>query len=164
MKRLAGLVLVGALAGAPAVAQDAQRGIALYNEGKYAEAEAALKAAPTTAETKAYLAATLERLDRHAEAEAQAKAALATDPVQPVAVQALGAALVNEKKLDEAITRMSAALAAKPNLAYAYYWRGQAYQRTKQVARMVDDYRHFLKLAPDAPEAPAVKVLLGGVR
>jgi tetratricopeptide (TPR) repeat protein len=164
MKRLAGLVLVGALAGAPAMAQDAQRGIALYNEGKYAEAEAALRKAPKTAESHAYLAATLERLDRHAEAEAEAKAALAADPVQPVAVRALGEALVKEKKLDEAVTRMSAALTAKPDLAYAYYWRGQAYQRTKQIARMADDYRRFLRLAPDAPEAPAVKVLLGGVR
>jgi tetratricopeptide (TPR) repeat protein len=164
MKRLAGLVLAGALVGAPAVAQDAQRGIALYNEGKLAEAEAALRAAPSTAETHAYLAATLERLGRHAEAEAEAKAALAADPVQPVAVRALGEALVKEEKLDEAVTRMSAALAAKPDLAYAYYWRGQAYQRSKQIARMMDDYRRFLRLAPDAPEAPAVKALLGGLR
>jgi tetratricopeptide (TPR) repeat protein len=164
MKRLAWLVVMGALAGAPAVAQDAQRGIALFNQGKYAQAEPVLRAAAQTPETHGYLAATLERLDRHAEAEAEAKAALAADPAQAVAVRALGEALVKEKKLDEAIARMSAALAAKPDLAYAYYWRGQAYQRNKQIARMVEDYQHFLKLAPDAPEAPAVKVLLSGLR
>ena len=164
MKRLAGLVVVGALAGAPAVAQDAQRGIALYNEGKYAEAEAALRTSAQAPEARAYLAATLERLGRHGEAEAEAKAALAVDPIQAVAVRALGEALVKQEKLDEAIARMSAALGAKPDLAYAYYWRGQAYQRNKQIARMVEDYQHFLKLAPDAPEAPALKVLLAGLR
>jgi regulator of sirC expression with transglutaminase-like and TPR domain len=47
---------------------------------------------------------------------------------------------------------------------YAYYWRGQAYQRRKQIARMIEDYQAFLKLAPDAPEAPALRVLLESLR
>jgi hypothetical protein len=29
---------------------------------------------------------------------------------------------------------------------------------------MVEDYQAFLKLAPQAPEAPALKVLLAGLR
>ena len=29
---------------------------------------------------------------------------------------------------------------------------------------MVEDYEAFLKLAPDAPEAPAVRVLLGSLQ
>ena len=53
---------------------------------------------------------------------------------------------------------------AQADLAYAYHWRGQAYQLKKQVARMVEDYQSFLKLAPEAPEAPAIKVLLAGLR
>ena len=80
-----------------------------------------------------------------------------------MAVRALGEALVMQEKLEEAVTRMTAALAAKNDLAYAYYWRGQAYQRNKQVARMVDDYQAFLRLQPEAPEAPALKVLLGSL-
>ena len=55
-------------------------------------------------------------------------------------------------------------LAAKNDLAYAFYWRGQAYHRRKQIARMVDDYQAFLTLQPEAPEAPALKVLLGSLR
>jgi len=43
-------------------------------------------------------------------------------------------------------------------------WRGQAYHRTKQIARMVDDYQAFLTLQPEAPEAPALKVLLASLR
>jgi hypothetical protein len=49
-------------------------------------------------------------------------------------------------------------------MAYAYYWRGQAYHRTKQIARMVDDFQAFLTLQPEAPEAPALKVLLASLR
>ena len=163
MKKLAFLVAAAAAVGAPATAQDVGQGIALYNEGRFAEAEPVLRAAEGT-EARAYLAATLERLARHGEAEAEAKAALETDPVHPVAVAALGESLVMENKLDEAITRMSTALESRADIAYAYYWRGQAYQRNKQVARMAEDYQNFLKLRPDAPEAPALKVLLAGLR
>ena len=162
MKRLGWLVAIAVAASAPALAQDVQQGIALYNQGKFAEAEPVLRAATGT-EASAYLAATLVRVGRYAEAEAQANAALAADPVHPVAVAALGEALVLQEKLDDAVARLSAALAAKPDLAYAYYWRGQAYQRNKQIARMVEDYQNFLKLRPDAPEAPAIKVLLSGL-
>lgn len=163
MKRtfiLSGLVV---LAAGGLVAQGLDRGIALYQEGKYAEAEPVLRAA-SGLEAKAYLAATLARLKKNAEAEAEAKAVLAQDAVQPTAIAALGESLVAQQKLDEAVDRLSAALKAQPNLAYAYYWRGQAYQSKKLIARMVEDYQSFLKLAPDAPEAAAVKVLLAGLR
>jgi len=163
MKRalmLSGLVV---LAAGSLGAQGLDQGIALYKEGKYAEAEPVLRAA-SGLEAKAYLAATLARLKKHAEAEAQAKAVLAENAVQPVAVAALGESLVGQGKLDEAVDRLSAALRARADLAYAYYWRGQAYQSKKQIARMVDDYQSFLKLAPDSPEAPGVKVLLGSLR
>jgi tetratricopeptide (TPR) repeat protein len=163
MKRalmLSGLVV---LAAGSLGAQGLDQGVALYKEGKYAEAEPVLRAA-SGLEAKAYLAATLARLKKHAEAEAQAKAVLAEDAVQPVAVAALGESLVGQGKLDEAVDRLSAALRARADLAYAYYWRGQAYQSKKQIARMVDDYQSFLKLAPDSPEAPGVKVLLGSLR
>jgi tetratricopeptide (TPR) repeat protein len=164
MNRLAWLLSVLTIAGGSAVAQDVKQGLALFNEGHYAEAEPVFRAALEATEAQTYLAATLVRLGRYAEGETEAKVALEAAPLQPVAVAALGEALVKQEKLDEAIARMSAALAAKNDLAYAYYWRGQAYQRNKQVARMADDYQAFLKLKPEAPEAPALKVLLGSLR
>lgn len=164
MKRFAWLVGAVALAGGAVQAQDAAQGVALYNEARYAEAEPVLRAAAAAPEARAYLAATLVRLGRHVEAEAEAKAVLEVDAVHPVAVAALGESLVTQDKLEEAIARMTAALAVKNDLAYAYYWRGQAYHRTKQIARMVDDYQAFLTLQPEAPEAPALKVLLGSLR
>lgn len=164
MKRLAWLVAVAAVAGGTASAQDLSRGVALYNQGNFAAAEPVFRAAVPAIEARAWLAATLVRLKRYADAEAQAATVLATNPVHPRAVAALGEALVMQEKLDPAIARMTAALTANKELAYAYYWRGQAYHRTKQVARMVDDYRAFLRLEPEAPEAPALKVLLASLQ
>ncbi len=163
MKRALVLSFLFALAAGGLGAQGLDQGIALYKGGKYAEAEPVLRAA-SGVEAKAYLAATLARLKKNEEAEAQAKAVLAENATDPVAVGALGESLVGQQKLDEAIDRLSAALKARADLAYAYYWRGQAYQLKKQVARMVEDYQSFVKLAPDAPEAPAIKVLLAGLR
>jgi tetratricopeptide (TPR) repeat protein len=163
--RRAGFVAALMVAGAVAGAQDVAQGLALYNEGRYAEAEPVFRAAAATdPDARAWLAATLVRLGRNAEAETEARAVLEANPVDPVAVRALGEALVKLEKLDEAVARMSAALAANKDLAYAYYWRGQAYQRQKHVARMVDDYQAFLTLEPEAPEAPALKALLGSLR
>jgi len=71
---------------------------------------------------------------------------------------------VAEGKLDEAIQRLTTVIQADPRLPYAHYWRGQAYQRKTQIARMVDDYQAFLRLAPDAPEAPALKALLASLQ
>lgn len=166
----AGLVaatLAVTLGGGGLGAQDASEGVALFHQGRFAEAEPVLRRAAQPAETleaRAYLAATLVRLERPAEAEVEARAVLEAEPAQPVAVAALGEALVMQEKLEEAISRMSTALESKNDLAYAYYWRGQAHHRTKQVARMVDDYQAFLALKPEAPEAPALKVLLASLR
>jgi tetratricopeptide (TPR) repeat protein len=159
------MLLAGAwLGGAAAVgADDLQAGIALYQQGKYAEAAAQLANAPG-AEAKAYLAASLAKQKKYGEAEAAAKAAVADRPTDELAVAALGESLVGQKKYDEAIDRMGAAIKARADLAHAYYWRGQAYYSKKQPDRMVSDFETFLKLAPKAPEANSVKQLLAGLR
>ena len=116
-------------------------------------------AAPETAE-KAALAQRLVKEKKHAEAEGAAKEALAACATHEAAVAALGESLVGQKKHDEAIERMTSVLKAKADLAYAYYWRGQAHYSKKQIDRMVGDFEMFVKLAPNAPEAAAVKQLL----
>ena len=165
MKRLAWvLAAAAALAGGTAEAQDLQRGIALYNQGNFTAAEPVFRGAIPNLEARAWLAATLVRLKRYAEVPAQADPVLAANPVHPRAVAALGESLVMQEQLDPAIARMSQALGKKNDLAYAYYWRGQAYQRQKQVARMVNDYEAFLRLAPDAPEAPALRAVVDSLK
>ena len=140
----------------------AEQGVALYKQGRYADAERTLAPVPGV-RARAYLAASRVRLQRYAGAEAPALEALQTNPADPVASAALGEALVSQGKLDEAIQRLTAVIQANPGLPYAHYWRGQAYHRRRQIARMADDYQAFLRLAPDAPEAAAVRALLGSL-
>jgi tetratricopeptide (TPR) repeat protein len=144
-------------------ANDLQTGIALYQQGRYAEAEAALRSVPG-AEASAYLAASLAKQKKFGEAEAPAKAALGENPGHDVAAAAIGESLVGQNKLDEAVDRLSAVIKANGGVAYAYYWRGKAYNGKKQQARAIDDFETFLKLAPKAPEAPAVQQLLAALK
>jgi tetratricopeptide (TPR) repeat protein len=149
---------------APAPAPDSlEAGIRFFEQGKFAEAEGALRGA-SGPEASAYLAGSLARQKKYGEAEGPAKAALEANPTHPVAVAALGEALVGLKKHDEAVARLSAAIKAKGDLAYAFYWRGQAYYGKKQHDRMVEDFEAFLRLAPKAPEAPTVQQLLSTFR
>ena len=144
-------------------AGDLQQGMALYQQGKYAEAETAL-AGVAGPEASAYRAASMAKLKKHAAAEPEAKAAVDALPTNEVAVAALGESLVGLKKYDEAATRLSAAIAKKEDIAYAHYWLGHAYYNKKQTDRMILHFDRFLKLAPKAPEAVSVQQLLAGLR
>jgi tetratricopeptide (TPR) repeat protein len=113
---------------------------------------------------KAASAQALARQKKFVEAEAPARESLAACATQPVGIAALGESLVGQKKYDDAIARLSAAVATKPDLAFAYLWRGYAYYYKKQPDRMVGDFETFVKLAPTAPETAAVKQMLAGLK
>jgi tetratricopeptide (TPR) repeat protein len=134
-------------------------GIELYQQGKFPEAEAVLRRA-SGPEASAYLAGSLAKQRKYADAEAPAKAALEANGTHEIAVAALGASLVGQGKFDETVGRLSAALAARADLAYAYYWRAQAFQQQRKADRMVADYEAFLRLAPKASEAATVQQFL----
>lgn len=157
---LVGAVLcAGALGAAAGQLED---GIDLFNQGKYAEAEAALRGAEGP-QAGAYLAAALAKQKKYGDAEGPARAALEADPGNDVAAGALGEALVGQKKYDAAVDQLTAAL-KKSELPHAYFWRAQAYDKKNQAARMVADYQAFLKLAPKAPEAASVQALLAALK
>jgi len=142
---------------------DLQEGKALYNQGKYAEAEQRLKGVGG-GEARAFYAGAVARQGRGAEALPAAEEALAANPTQEVAVYALGRGLVDQQKWDQVIARMSAVIEKNQRVPYAYYWRAYGYQNTNQGARMLDDFQTFLGLAPNAPEATTVKQLLATFR
>ena len=52
----------------------------------------------------------------------------------------------------------------EPQFAYAHYEAGMAFYKIKRVDRMAVYFENFLKLAPNAPEAPAVKSIMKTVR
>jgi regulator of sirC expression with transglutaminase-like and TPR domain len=114
--------------------------------------------------SKAKSAQSLAKAKQYAQAEPAARAVLVGCATQPVGVAALGEALTGQKKYAAAVESLSSAIHARPDLAYAYFWRGQAYYGLKQKDKMIADFTTFLKLAPTAPEATTVKQLLSGIR
>ena len=51
-----------------------------------------------------------------------------------------------------------------PQMAYAHYYAGMNYYEAKRVDRMAVYFENFLKLAPNAPERPAVESIMRTVR
>src|SRR5689334_12234126 len=94
---LVGVVLCAGVLGA--AAGQLEDGIDLFNQGKYAEAEAALRGAEGP-QASAYLAASLSKQKKYGDAEGPAHASLEADPGNDVAAGALGEALVGQKKYD----------------------------------------------------------------
>ena len=58
---------------------------------------------------------------------------------------------MGQKKNDEAVTRLTTVLEKKDSVAYAYFWRAQAYDKQDKAARMVADYEAaYLKALGDS--------------
>lgn len=51
-----------------------------------------------------------------------------------------------------------------PSFAYAYYYAGNAWSRLRQADRVSANFERFLKLAPNAPERPAVSNIMRTIR
>ena len=51
-----------------------------------------------------------------------------------------------------------------PQMAYAHYEAGMAFYKAKKVDRMAVYFENFLKIAPNAPERPAVQSIMRTVR
>jgi Tfp pilus assembly protein PilF len=97
-----------------------------------------------------------------------AKAALDKVPAEKITVpdvyMNLGIVLYNKKKPAEAEVAFGRALAMKPDLADAYYYRGLArlQQNHKQEAKA--DFQKYLELAPNGSESKDVKEILNSIR
>lgn len=51
-----------------------------------------------------------------------------------------------------------------PQMAYAHYYAGMNFYEAKRIDRMAVYFENFLKLAPNAPERPAVESIMRTVR
>lgn len=76
----------------------------------------------------------------------------------------LGQALYAASNWGAAADAFAQAAQLAPRHAYAHYYAGQAYYRAKRVDRMAEHFEYFLKLAPEAPEAPQVSAVMRTVR
>lgn len=98
------------------------------------------------------------------EADKAARQAVAIDGNLAQARYQLG--LVQSARNDQAQAADAFAKAAEldPQMAYAHYEAGMAFYKVKRVDRMAGYFENFLKLAPEAPERPAVQSIMQTVR
>lgn len=76
----------------------------------------------------------------------------------------LGLAYSAADQMAPAAEAFEKAAAIDPTFAYTHYYAGLAYSKLRQVSRMATHLEYFLKLAPEAPERPAVVTLMRRVR
>ncbi len=104
-------------------------------------------------------------MDHQAEAAVTAaRQAVALAPALVFAHYQLGLAQAEARNWAAALDAFEKAAALQPAFAYAHYNAGIAAYQVKRVDRMAGFFERFLKLAPEAPERPAVEALMRTVR
>ncbi len=151
------------LAALPALSQDS-KGVTLYKEGKYAEAAGILKTeldqAPGNERTMTYLGLARVYAGDIAGATEPLKAAIAKNDDNAQAHFGLGLVNLKLKKPDDATSELEKAFKLNPEDAYTHYYLAHAYNEKKESNMAVPHFRRFVELAPNAPEAPAVRSFL----
>lgn len=101
------------------------------------------------------VAVNLQRLEKKDEAKARLKALIAADPKDYDAMVTLGNLYRNNEEFAAAAETYDAAIALldKPDRDNwtVYYYRGIAYERTKQWDKAEQDFRKALEFEPDQP-------------
>jgi len=93
-----------------------------------------------------------------------ARAAVAADAGLAAAQYQLGLTLEARGDNPAAADAFAKATEANPQMAYAHYNAGMNYYKAKRIDRMAVYFENFLKLAPNAPEKPAVESIMRTVR
>jgi tetratricopeptide (TPR) repeat protein len=76
----------------------------------------------------------------------------------------LGLALSAARDFPAAATAFEQAATINPRFAYAHYYAGMARYSARQIDRMAAHFNTFVKLAPMAPERPAVENIMRSLR
>jgi tetratricopeptide (TPR) repeat protein len=95
---------------------------------------------------------------------ASAERAAAIAPSDVFAHYQLGLAHGEKRAWPAAAAAFEKTAAIGPTFAYAHYYAGMAHYQLKRFDRMSASFERFLKLAPQAPERPAVETLLKTMR
>ena len=105
--------------------------------------------------------AELARLDdKNAAARDAARRATEANNTHPWAQYELGLVAAHMNDYAAAARAFERALELRPDIAYAHYYAGQAFQRERNLGKTAEHFQAFLKMAPDAPERPAVMAVL----
>lgn len=95
---------------------------------------------------------------------AAAQAAVASNPGLAEAQYQLGVVLEAKGDRAAAADAFVKATQANPQMAYAHYYAGMNFYEAKRIDQMAVYFENFLKLAPNAPERPAVESVMRTVR
>jgi len=95
---------------------------------------------------------------------AAAQAAVAANAGLAEAQYQLGVVLEAKGDRAGAADAFVRATKANPQMAYAHYHAGMNFYEAKRVDQMAVYFENFLKLAPNAPERPAVESIMRTVR
>ena len=93
-----------------------------------------------------------------------ANAGVAANPGLAEAQYQLGSVLEARGDSAGAASAFANAANANPQMAYAHYFAGMNFYKAKRVDQMAVFFENFLKLAPNAPERPAVESIMRTVR
>jgi tetratricopeptide (TPR) repeat protein len=95
---------------------------------------------------------------------AAAQAAVARNAGLAEAQYQLGVVLEARRDRPAAADAFVKATQANPQMAYAHYFAGMNFYEAKRIDQMAVYFENFLKLAPNAPERPAVESIMRTVR
>ena len=94
----------------------------------------------------------------------RATKAVALAPTNAYAQYQLGLARAANRDAAAAAAAFEQAAGLNPRFAYAHYYAGLSYYNAKRLDKMTTFFEHFVKLAPNAPERPAVESILRSIR
>ena len=98
------------------------------------------------------------------DAASAARRAVAADGNSAQARFQLGLVESARNNQQQAADAFAKATELDPQMAYAHYEAGMAFYRAKKVDRMAVYFENFLRLAPNAPERPAVQSIMKTIR
>ncbi len=146
--------------------------MSLIELGQYQQAEGQLEALSPEdqmeksrqAEVHTALGRAKIGLKQYAAAIQDLNTAVSLAPDDPEAFVRRAEAELQLQQYEPAVKDAEKAISIQPRLAYAHYYAGIAYSNLKRPDKMVEHFRAFLELAPDAPEAAKVQSLLRSLR
>ncbi len=146
-------------------------GEALYLGGDYSgatadwteaarRAEALLAAQKGDARASFYLGAAKVRLKQFDPARSALETAAEGGWDGPMVSYQKGLSRAFAKEWQDAIKDLTATVEADPTYAHAWYYRALCWDKIHRTDRMLEDFEHFVQLAPDAPEAERARSIL----
>ncbi len=107
-----------------------------------------------------YLGAANVRLKRFDEARTVLEAAAEGGWNGPMVSYQKGLSHAFAQEWQDAIEDLTTTVEADPTYAHAWYYRALCWNKIHRADRMLEDFEHFVQLAPDAPEAEKARSIL----